>query len=304
MSEYDDDADAPAVPTDDVPSPQAAEGQPESALDRLRRRAAEARTAGQPPAAAREGARPPLGAPQSEAVAGVTGAEPVTEAEPATEAGPAAEPDSAEAEPATEAVPAAPPDVARGTRTSPRRRVPGPDGPAAAPAGTPPRRRRRLPVVVAVLVVAVIAAAVVLVLLQRSRSDDKALAADRAAATAAARQLVTDVTHLDYRNLDDWLRRVQADAGPGLREDFTVRRAGLDVVLAGSQLVSMGEVKQATVLVAGSTATSLVFVQSRTATRNVPAGRIVSDRYQLKLQKLDDRWVPVGLDLVPSEPAL
>ena len=305
----------------------------ESPLDRLRRLAKESSAA--KAAAAHPAQEPVFEEPAFEEPAFEEPVSPVTAvAETVPNLPPVEEPSPPDLTAESPRVPEAEPDqAARPAPPSPARRrtgapepVPATTGTATAeelppptvltPDGEPATTPRSLKVLCATLAGLVVLALVGLVFSIRHERHSADAAKERAAATAAAVRVVSDTTTLDYRNLDDWLRRVQADStdgstpGKGLRSDFANEKDSLASVTAGRKSVSVGSVVKsvycggfcATAQVAGNTAAALVYGTAHVTSTTVPAGTTQIDRFTVKLIKVNGQWLATNVDDVGVAP--
>lgn len=234
--------------------------------------------------------------------------ESVTPEAPAVEQAPPVHQAPAAPEPAPDFVRASPAEAPAAVQaeTPADREVPpgsvgGDDAPRAAAPRSRRRRRRFWPFLTAILALLLVAGGVTLGLLSSRLADRRDAQRERDQAVAAARAVVVDVQTFDYRNLDDWLRRVQADASDGLRDDFAQRKDLLSTFLSPNQSASTGDVIRATAQVTGNSATALVYGRGRVTSKLRPAGDVVFQRYLVKLQHTGSRWLAVNLDPVAAQ---
>lgn len=181
----------------------------------------------------------------------------------------------------------------------------------ATPGDERPGIPRSLKALTAALALLVVLAAVGLIFSIRHEHASADPAKERSAATAAAVRMVTDTTTIDYRHLDDWLTRVQADStnegsnsSTGLRSDFASQKDSLAQVTATSKSVSKGGVVKsvycggfcATTQVAGDTASSLVYGTAQVTSAAQPASTTKLDRFTVKLIKVKGKWLANNVD--------
>lgn len=156
--------------------------------------------------------------------------------------------------------------------------------PAAAGQAWAPRRRlvfRPLPVGLAVLALLLAGLAAWLIVVWSGYGGRTDV---RAAVLAAARQEITDFTTFDYRNIDDYCKRVERGSSGGFHQQFSSACPKLKSALAGGQGSSSGRILEAAVEgIKGKSATVLVAVDVTVRNSDVPQGDVKHLRYKVSL---------------------
>lgn len=138
--------------------------------------------------------------------------------------------------------------------------------------------------------VALLAAALVFVALQLS--SDATVADRRASALAAARQGVVNFTSLDYRNLDQEFRLIEASGTGSFLEDLRSHEAALRKTYVADQIVSRGTVLDAAVTASSSReATVVLFVDATLKGKTVSTPVQTRYRASVHMVRSGNRWL-------------
>jgi Mce-associated membrane protein len=149
------------------------------------------------------------------------------------------------------------------------------------------------------LTLAVVAALALTVVLGRQGLAQRAEAQDRADALAAARQIATNFSTLDYRTFDRDIARVAAESTGSFRSDFAAQAAQIKQVVVSDHSVSTGQVGQvALVSSSASKARALVVLDANVTNTSATTPTARHYRVQLDLTKVGGRWLASQLEFV------
>lgn len=164
------------------------------------------------------------------------------------------------------------------------------------PAEAPARRRlsfRPLPIGLTVLALLLAGLAAWLIVVWSGYGDRTDA---RAGVLAAARQEITDFTTFDYRNVDDYCKRVERGSSGGFHQQFSSACPKLKSALAGGQGSSSGRILEAAVeRIKGNSATVLVAVDVTVRNTDVPQGDVKHLRYKVSLAHAKGGWSVDGV---------
>lgn len=158
------------------------------------------------------------------------------------------------------------------------------------------RRWLVVDVLLGVLVLAALAAAA---FTARGVLADRAQDEARDDALAAARQLAVSFTSLDYRTYDHDAKRVLAQTGGGLAEQFSAESAALKKAMTTNRSVTKGQVLEAAVVDADrDSARVLLAVDAQVTNTSTTEPAARHYRIQLDLRRDGGRWVGTDLSFV------